>query len=117
MRFAESRSDWRFVLTREIVIEVLNFASGLGRRHREQAWQWAIALGQDPSVTVAATTSEVFDDALSLYRARPDKTYSLTDCISFVVMRERGIEDALTYDRHFEQEGFRALLRTSKATA
>jgi len=48
--------------------------------------------------------------ALDLLIARPDKTYSLCDAVSFVVMRERGIIDALTTDRHFEQEGFRRLL-------
>ncbi len=48
-----------------------------------------------------------------LYGNRPDKSWSLTDCISFVVMDRRGIRDALTNDRHFEQAGFKALLRTS----
>ncbi len=42
---------------------------------------------------------------------RPDKDWSLTDCISFVVMEEHGITDALTGDHHFEQAGFRALLK------
>jgi predicted nucleic acid-binding protein len=48
---------------------------------------------------------------LDLYKQRPDKGWSLTDCISFVVMAERGITEALTGDHHFEQAGFRALLR------
>jgi hypothetical protein len=51
-----------------------------------------------------------FDAGMELYADRPDKDWSLTDCISFVVMQERGITDALTGDRHFEQAGFRALL-------
>ena len=50
---------------------------------------------------------------LHLYRARPDKGYSLTDCISMQTMRNEGITEALTNDRHFEQEGFRALFRDS----
>ena len=53
----------------------------------------------------------LFAAGLDLYRNRPDKAWSLTDCISFVVMRERSITEALAYDRHFEQAGFRALLR------
>jgi predicted nucleic acid-binding protein len=47
---------------------------------------------------------------VGLLRARPDKTYSLCDAVSFVLMRERGVAEALTTDRHFEQEGFRRLL-------
>jgi hypothetical protein len=49
--------------------------------------------------------------ALLLYRARPDKTWSLTDCLSFVVMQDRELTEALTTDGHFTQAGFRALLR------
>lgn len=52
-----------------------------------------------------------FDAGMELFQQRPDKDWSLTDCISFAVMQHRGILDALTGDRHFEQAGFRALLR------
>ena len=48
---------------------------------------------------------------MQLYRERPDKEWGLTDCISFVVMQERGISAALTADEHFQQAGFRALMR------
>jgi len=50
-------------------------------------------------------------DALHLYRSRPDQDWGLVDFASFVVMSARGIADALTADEHFEQAGFRALLR------
>jgi uncharacterized protein len=50
-----------------------------------------------------------FLDALALYKARPDKEYSLTDCISMQVMRREGLTEALTNDHHFTQEGFRIL--------
>lgn len=48
---------------------------------------------------------------LDLYHARPDKEWSLTDCISFIVMQDHGITEALTADQHFEQAGFVTLLR------
>ena len=49
--------------------------------------------------------------AWELFRNRPDKNWGATDCASFVVMRELGIEDAFTVDHHFEQAGFRRLIR------
>jgi predicted nucleic acid-binding protein len=62
-------------------------------------------------VEVVPATPELFDRGIELYGRRPDKSWSLTDCISFVVMTERDITEALTGDHHFEQAGFRALLR------
>jgi len=53
----------------------------------------------------------LFDRGCELYISRSDKEWSLTDCISFVVMRREELTDALTADRHFEQAGFSALLR------
>jgi uncharacterized protein len=52
-----------------------------------------------------------FGAARTFFSTRPDKEWSLTDCISFVVMNERGIGDALTNDHHFEQAGFQILLK------
>jgi len=52
---------------------------------------------------------------LNLFRARPDKGYSLFDCVSLEAMRKEGLTEVLTNDRHFEQEGFRALFRDSAA--
>ena len=68
-------------------------------------------LAQARSTTIVHLTPDLFDHALSLYEQRPDKEWSLTDCLSFVVMRDNNIGEALTGDRHFEQAGFRALLR------
>jgi predicted nucleic acid-binding protein len=52
-----------------------------------------------------------FTAGLQLHRERQDKDWSLTDCISFIVTRRREIQHALTYDHHFVQAGFEALLR------
>ncbi|WP_241993419.1 type II toxin-antitoxin system VapC family toxin [Trichormus variabilis] len=56
-------------------------------------------------------TNELYDAAFQLFRSRQDKEWGLVDCISFIVMQNRGITDALTANEHFNQIGFRALLR------
>ena len=60
-----------------------------------------------------ARSSGSFFAGLELYLARPDKGYILTDCISMQTMRREGLAEVLTNDRHFQQEGFRALFRDS----
>jgi uncharacterized protein len=62
-------------------------------------------------VTIRSADQALFDEGVRLYVTRPDKDWSLTDCISFVVMQERGMTEALTGDHHFEQAGFVALLK------
>jgi len=57
-------------------------------------------------------TNQRFEQALELFRNRPDKQWGLVDCVSFIVMQERGLTEALTTDEHYEQAGFRALLRS-----
>ena len=59
---------------------------------------------------IIAASDDVFDRGADLYDRRPDKDWSLTDCISFEVMTDRAVKEALTGDRHFTQAGFRALL-------
>ncbi len=70
-------------------------------------------LMRDIHTTIVAPTSELFAAGCDLYAQRPDKDWSLTDCISFVVMERQGITDALTADHHFDQAGFVTLLKTS----
>jgi predicted nucleic acid-binding protein len=65
----------------------------------------------DPRFTTIPANPQLYDQGLDLYRSRPDKDWSLTDCISFTVMRQRGISEALTGDHHFEQAGFVAILK------
>lgn len=64
----------------------------------------------DANWIVAESSHELFRRGIALFSKRPDKSWSLTDCIPFVVMEEHGITEALTADRHFEQAGFAALL-------
>ena len=64
----------------------------------------------NPSFRIISVSEQLREKALDLYAARPDKTWGLVDCASFVVMSEEGIIDAFTTDRHFEQTGFTCLL-------
>jgi predicted nucleic acid-binding protein len=68
------------------------------------------SLQADPNTTIIQPDPVLWRRGLALYRARPDKEWSLTDCISFQIMQEHGIMTALTHDHHFEQAGFRVLL-------
>ena len=62
-------------------------------------------------VEVIPATQDLFERGVELYCSRLDKDWTLTDCVSFVVMQDEGLTDAMTGDRHFEQAGFRALLK------
>src|SRR5579864_1042017 len=80
--------------------------------HRRAAFRQALdELKKNPDVTIAPCTDQLFQEGLDLFENRPDKDWSLTDCISFVVMEKEGITEALTGDKHFEQAGFVALLK------
>jgi hypothetical protein len=61
------------------------------------------------NVTIIPADRAMLDRGLRLYSQRPDKDWSLTDCVSFVAMQDARVTDALTGDHHFEQAGFRAL--------
>ena len=65
---------------------------------------------QSPRAKTVYVTPALLARALDLYAKRSDKTWGLVDCASFVVMKDEGITDAFTTDRHFEQEGFTALM-------
>jgi predicted nucleic acid-binding protein len=68
-------------------------------------------LRANPNAQIESCSDQLLQKGIDLYHARPDKEWSLTDCISFVVMQREGITDALTGDKHFEQAGFVALLK------
>ena len=110
---AESRRRGeRDIATTQMVLdEVLAAFTSRGPQLRTAAAELVQWLIDDSEVEVIPQTDEQFRAALQRYAARPDQTWSLTDCASFLVMEERGITEALAYDRDFEQAGFTALLR------
>jgi predicted nucleic acid-binding protein len=67
-------------------------------------------LRDDPSVLIISFDQSYYELGLDLFARRPDKDWSLTDCVSFVVMERQHLHEALTTDHHFEQAGFRKLL-------
>lgn len=97
------------VSTEPVLIELADALSAPANRLRVAAF--CAGLADDPGIRVVPLDELLFARGLELYSARPDKEWSLTDCLSFVVMRDREITEALTGDRHFEQAGFVALLR------
>ncbi|MCL4190862.1 MAG: hypothetical protein KJZ87_03885 [Thermoguttaceae bacterium] len=79
--------------------------------HRSAFGRLVARIRAEPENEIVGPSGELMDRGIALYDSRPDKRWSLTDCISFVVMQERGITDALTGDHHFEQAGFNVLLK------
>lgn len=104
--FAGSFSG-RTITTEWVLAEVCD---GLATSRKRHAVKQLRSLWQsDTSLLVVEASHELFERGLDLYCSRPDKEWSLTDCISFEVMREHGIAEALTGDRHFAQAGFTPL--------
>lgn len=97
------------VTTEYVLVELGNWFCRAQNRHSfvtlmQQLWD-------DPKTLIIPASEEVFRRGFDLYQGRPDKEWSMTDCISFVVMEDESITDALTTDHHFEQASFTILLK------
>ncbi len=90
-------------------MEVANFFSSPTARHLFRDLVQRIR--GDKRATIVPATSDLTWRGIEFFNRRTDKDWSLTDCISFIVMQETGMTDALTADHHFEQAGFVALPR------
>ena len=109
--YAESLGHTWIVTSEMVFTELLNDCSRRGRVLRLAAVRLIQRLRQNPNVSVVPQSSLQFQESLVLYAERMDKEWGLTDCSSFRVMKREGLTLALTYDRHFKQAGFQALLR------
>ena len=112
IEFTEMLGAHSVITTDEVFTEFLTYCASDQQLRREAG----LAVGDllnDPDIRIIPQTRTSFLAGLRLYTARPDKGYSLTDCISMQLIRQEGLTDVLTNDRHFEQEGFRALFRDS----
>ena len=103
------------IFTSEVVLtEVLNDFSKRGEFFRNLATGLIQNLRSHPNTTIIPQTSQQFEQALLLYTQRQDKQWCHTDCVSFNIMEDNGIIEALAYDKHFAQAGFTALMRNCK---
>ena len=104
---SEAGASLPLVTTSYVIGEVATFFNSRGRHAK------AVEIGQrllsSPSVHVVHVDQSLFFRAWRYFREHSDKTYSLTDCVSFVLMKSLELSSALAFDRHFEQAGFQRL--------
>ena len=89
---------------------MLEIGNALARNYRQAAVEVIEQFLDSDETEVVRLNAQLFEQALTLYKSHQDKTWGLVDCISFVVMRESGVSQVLTFDRHFEQAGFHTLM-------
>lgn len=106
---SKSLGKFRLITTEMVLDELLAALSKIPVR--ASVIRGVDAIRSNPNTEVVPQTSLQFSEAFDAYRRVPDKEWSLTDCASFALMRERGVSEALAHDHHFEQAGFIALLR------
>lgn len=110
-RAVERLGAVRLVTIDEVLVEFLAAVAGADPRIRSCASPFVRSLLSSPDIVVQRQSRESLLLGLRLYEARPDKGYSLTDCVAMTAMRAAGITQVLTTDRHFEQEGFAVLMK------
>lgn len=94
-------------ITEAIFVEVGNALSAFNRNGAVQFIQQCY---RTDNIKIVSVDTELLMQALALYQSRSDKSWGLTDCISFIVMQQQSLTDTVTGDRHFVQAGFRALM-------
>jgi uncharacterized protein len=98
------------ITTEEVLSEFLAHFCEHGPVIRRGSVRYVEGIQADPTILVQQQSHQTFVAGLALYEARPDKGYSLVDCISMETMRREGMTEVLTHDSHFSQEGFTILL-------
>jgi predicted nucleic acid-binding protein len=111
IRVSKGLTDSRTVTTEEVLTELLNYFGARGPYFRSAAAKLVERMQADRSIQILPQTHDGFLAGVRLYQGRPDKGYSLTDCISMETMRRGGLREVLTNDEHFTQEGFTCLLK------
>lgn len=109
-RLADLYEGQMLVTTEAVLLEIAN---ALAKNYKQAAAEVVGDFLESDEVFVVRLDAGLFERGFEMYRKYDDKTWGLTDCISFVVMRERGVVDALTADNDFRQAGFNPLLASS----
>jgi predicted nucleic acid-binding protein len=109
LQISENLDETVLVTTRAILLEIGNALSKLP--YRKACVELLNSMETDENVLIIPVSDELYTKGLTLFAKRTDKEWGLIDCISFVVMQERDIDQALTTDTHFQQAGFHALMR------
>ena len=100
--------DQKLLLVTDAVL--LEIGNALSKNFKPEAVEIIENAFSSERIEVVRVNETLFDEGFELYKSHSDKTWGLVDCISFVVMRENNVTDALTSDKHFVQAGFRALM-------
>ena len=95
---------------------LLEIGNALARSYKQEAVEIIEQFLAAEEVEVVHLTPRLFTQGFTLYKSHQDKPWGLVDCISFIVMREAGVTQALTFDQHFVQAGFQALMRETSHT-
>ena len=103
VELTEARPELMYT-TAWVLTELANFLGQTG--DRERFVKILAALRSDERTVIVPPSREMFEAGVDYYGRRPDKEWSLTDCISFIVMAEQQISEAWTADQHFEEAGF-----------
>lgn len=100
----------RLDCARDVMNELLAHYSRSGSRTRQEVARFVRRALNDPKYRIETVNTELYLDALDLYKNRHDKRYSMVDCIGMTIMRREGISEVVTTDRDFVQEGFLNLM-------
>ena len=104
---ADQYEGYPLLVTDAVLLEIGN---ALARNYRKEAGEVIENFLTSEEVKVVHLTPQLFDRAFAEYKKYDDKEWGMIDCISFVVMRQEGVSQALTFDHHFEQAGFQILM-------
>lgn len=108
LELSEEYENYPLITTDAVFLEVGN---ALSNNYKNEAVELMESFLESDDVEVIRLNPDLFDEALSLYKKHEDKSWGLVDCISFVVMKKYEVTQALTFDRHFIQAGFQALMK------
>jgi predicted nucleic acid-binding protein len=103
------RYDGHPLITTDGVL--LEIGNALARNFKQQSIKIIEEFQAAEEIEIVHLNPQLLEQAFELYRTHQDKEWGLVDCVSFIVMRQTGINSVLTFDQHFVQAGFNALMR------